>query len=69
MSSPAYGSRLSDSATSDALRELALDLRWSFNHAADKIWERLDPELWELTPQSVGRLADYFQRKVAERYQ
>jgi glycogen phosphorylase len=49
MSSPAYGSRLSDSATSDALTELALDLRWSFNHAADKIWERLDPELWGLT--------------------
>ena len=49
MSSPAYGSRLSDSATSDALTELALDLRWSFNHAADKIWGRLDPELWELT--------------------
>src|SRR5271169_3364981 len=49
MSSPAYGSRLSDSATSDALTELALDLRWSFNHAADKIWERLDPELWEQT--------------------
>jgi starch phosphorylase len=49
MSSPAYGSRLSDSATSDALTELALDLRWSFSHAADKIWGRLDPELWELT--------------------
>ena len=49
MSSPAYGSRPSDSATSDALTELALDLRWSFNHAADKIWKRLDPELWELT--------------------
>ena len=49
MSSPAYGSRLSDAATSDALTELALDLRWSFNHAADKIWARLDPELWELT--------------------
>ena len=49
MSSPAYGSPLSASATSDALGELALDLRWSYNHAADKIWERLDPELWELT--------------------
>ena len=49
MSSPAYGNRPSDSATSDALTELALDLRWSYNHAADKIWERLDPELWGLT--------------------
>jgi starch phosphorylase len=28
---------------------MALDLRWSWNHCADKIWERLDPELWDLT--------------------
>jgi len=34
---------------SEVLTELALDLRWSFNHAADKVWECLDPELWELT--------------------
>jgi glycogen phosphorylase len=31
------------------LRELALDLRWSWNHAADELWIRLDPELWGLT--------------------
>ena len=33
----------------DALAELALDLRWSWNHAADKIWRQLDAELWEIT--------------------
>jgi starch phosphorylase len=33
----------------DALAELALDLHWSFNHATDAIWQRLDPELWRLT--------------------
>jgi starch phosphorylase len=49
MSSPAYSSRRSDSAISDALTDLALDLRWSFNHSADELWERLDAELWELT--------------------
>ena len=38
-----------DSPTSDALTDLALDLRWSFNHSADQLWEQLDPELWELT--------------------
>src|ERR1700728_2266015 len=38
-----------DAATSDALTDLALDLRWSFNHSADQLWEQLDPELWELT--------------------
>ncbi len=38
-----------DTNLSDALTDLALDLRWSFNHAADRLWEQLDPELWELT--------------------
>src|SRR5580693_8262214 len=38
-----------DPAISDALTDLALDLRWSFNHSADRLWEQLDPELWELT--------------------
>ena len=33
----------------DALAELALDLRWSWNHATDDVWRRLDPALWELT--------------------
>ncbi|HUL41575.1 MAG TPA: alpha-glucan family phosphorylase [Burkholderiales bacterium] len=32
----------------DSLAELALDMRWSWNHAADKIWRKLDPDLWEL---------------------
>jgi glycogen phosphorylase len=33
----------------DALAELALDMRWSWNHAADDVWRQLDPALWELT--------------------
>ena len=49
MGSPAIGSGSLDKTISEALRELALDLRWSFNHSADHLWERLDPELWELT--------------------
>src|SRR5450432_3639908 len=32
-----------------ALTELAMDLRWSWNHAADELWQRLDPALWKLT--------------------
>jgi starch phosphorylase len=35
--------------TSDLLAEVALNLRWSWNHSADQLWERLDPELWDLT--------------------
>ena len=33
----------------EALSALALDLRWSWNHTADKLWRQLDPELWGLT--------------------
>jgi starch phosphorylase len=33
----------------DALRELALNLYWSWNHGSDKLWEALDNYLWETT--------------------
>jgi starch phosphorylase len=33
----------------EGLAELALDMRWSWNHAADSLWERIDPELWRIT--------------------
>ena len=33
----------------EGLAELALDLRWSWNHTADKLWKYIDPELWTLT--------------------
>ena len=33
----------------DALSNLALDMRWSWNHEADEIWQQLDPVLWEQT--------------------
>jgi starch phosphorylase len=33
----------------DALVELALNLHWSWNHAADGLWEALDEELWTVT--------------------
>jgi starch phosphorylase len=29
------------------LRELAVDLRWTWSHGADFLWRRLDPEAWE----------------------
>ena len=31
------------------LAELALDMRWSWNHTADRMWEYIDPELWKIT--------------------
>jgi glycogen phosphorylase len=33
----------------EGLTELAMDLRWSWNHCSDELWRRLDPGLWELT--------------------
>ncbi len=33
----------------DSLAELALNLRWSWNHASDVVWRQLDSELWDLT--------------------
>ena len=47
-SSPAQN-RMSPEQTYAALTELALDLRWSYNHAADKLWETLDADLWDAT--------------------
>jgi starch phosphorylase len=33
----------------DSLADLALDLRWSWDHATDEVWRQLDPALWDLT--------------------
>ena len=33
----------------ESLKELALDLRWSWNHGADELWAQLEPELWDRT--------------------
>jgi starch phosphorylase len=53
----------------ELLAELALNMRWSWNHAADELWEQLDPALWELTHnpwivlQTVSR--DELERQLA----
>jgi starch phosphorylase len=54
----------------DSLAELALDLRWSWSHAADNVWRQLDSELWEITQnpwvvlQTVSR--DRIERVMAD---
>jgi len=54
----------------DPLAELALDVRSSWNHAADEVWLQLDPVLWELTHnpwvvlQTVSR--DQLERVLAD---
>lgn len=41
-----YGFIPTDIDGVDDLAELALDLRWSWNHAVDELWYQLDPDLW-----------------------
>jgi starch phosphorylase len=54
----------------DPVIELALDMRWSWSHAADELWERIEPTLWEVTHnawtvlQSASR--DSVRRALAE---
>ena len=66
MSNPAYTALSSESQASDALTQLALDLHWTWNHSADEVWKRLDPELWELTGNPWLILQAVSQRKLDE---
>ena len=63
----------------ESLAELALDMQWSWSHAVDEIWYRLDPDLWMEThnpwivlqnvahDRLIEQLADpTFQKKVDE---
>ena len=49
VSKPNYNSLHTEIEGFDSLAELALDLRWSWNHATDEVWRQLDPALWEFT--------------------
>ena len=70
VSHPIYGLLPTEVEGFDSLAELALDMRWSWNHATDKVWRQLDPVLWELTQnpwvvlQTVSR--DQLERVLAD---
>src|SRR5271166_5478520 len=70
VSHPIYGLLPTEVEGFDSLAELALDMRWSWNHATDKVWRQLDPELWEITHnpwvvlQTVSR--DQLERMLAD---
>jgi len=49
LSKPVYNFLFADVEGMDALIELALDMRWSWNHEADEVWRQLDPSVWGLT--------------------
>jgi glycogen phosphorylase len=48
------------------LHQLALDLRWSWNHASDDLWRELDPELWTRTHNPWVILRTVSRRRVIE---
>lgn len=48
----------------EALTEIALNLRWSWNHAADELWSHVDPEMWELTRNPWVMLQTLSQEKL-----
>ncbi len=67
---PICGFLPTDIEGADPLIELALDMRWSWNHTADQVWEQLDPVLWRLTGnpwvvlQTISR--DQLQRALSD---
>jgi starch phosphorylase len=69
-SHPIYSLLPTDVDGFDSLAELALDMRWSWNHATDGVWRALDPILWNLTQnpwvvlQTVSR--DQLKRVLAD---
>ncbi len=46
---PAFSYLPTDLEGFDDLAELALDIRWSWDHSADEVWRKIDPELWNAT--------------------
>jgi starch phosphorylase len=49
ISKPMYSLLPTDVEGFDSLAELALDMRWSWNHASDDVWRQLDSALWAST--------------------
>ncbi len=56
VSHPLYELLPTDVDGFDSLAELALDMRWSWNHSIDELWQKLEPALWELTHNPWGIL-------------
>src|ERR1700684_3149572 len=49
MGNPKYTNLPAEASDEDSLAQIALDVSLSWNDAAATLWERLNPELWELT--------------------
>ncbi len=50
----------------DSLAELALDMRWTWDHAIDEVWRQLDPALWDLTHHPCDVLQTVSREKIRQ---
>ena len=50
----------------EGLTELALDLRWTWSHFSDRLWERLDPVAWDRTANPYFILQSVSQARLEE---
>jgi starch phosphorylase len=64
VSHPVYNLFPEDVEGFDALAELALDMRWSWNHATDEVWRELDPVLWDQTHHPCDVLQTVSREKI-----
>lgn len=50
----------------NTLSDLALDLRWTWSHASDRLWEAVDRQTWEFTANPWLILQTVSQRRLEE---
>ncbi|OZG72915.1 alpha-glucan phosphorylase [Hahella sp. CCB-MM4] len=50
----------------EGLVELAADLRWTWSHAGDELWNSLDTDIWELTKNPYVILQSISQQRLQE---
>ena len=50
----------------EALTDLALDLRWTWSHGADNLWNMIDQEDWERTENPWTLLQDVSDQRLQE---
>ena len=64
VSHPLYSLLPTDVEGFESLVELALDMRWTWNHATDEVWRQLDPVLWHLTHHPCDLLQTVSREKI-----
>ena len=65
-SHPLYSLHPADIDGFESLVDLAMDMRWSWNHSTDEVWRQLDPELWDLTHHPCDVLQTVSREKIKD---